>query len=344
MRMMTLVLTGCIALISTPALAATVNCSNAAVSPYPSLVATDHDHRRMAPQHGTLWKPFTAFYAAFDDDDDDTGDGQADVRINPEFVVYELRGVAPDARGVYEEPDVSIKRPTKWYTSPDLVPLVESLPNVMDERIDDSYSGIGEIWNRGHMAMSEHAQRISVQAACNTHHFWNASPQAADLNQGPWLHLENYSAAASNKYRSVWVVAGPIFDPTTPHLMIGEDGEVPVEIPDAFFKVIIHESPLGTSSLAFIFDQPNAIVDGGPKPIRSWVSCAVARGTPGPDYDHRPQLVSIADIEARTGLRFFPDRTDHDALVSSRATELWKVEEKYWATGLGACGGQRSHP
>src|SRR3546814_3249238 len=67
-----------------------------------------------------------------------------------------------------------------------------------------------EIWNRGHLAMSDHAQRISPEAGCNTHVFWNASPQAADLNQGPWLHLENYSAAASNKYRSVWVIAGPI--------------------------------------------------------------------------------------------------------------------------------------
>lgn len=49
-----------------------------------------------------------------------------------------------------------------------------------------------------------------------------ASPQAADLNHGPWQHLENYSAAASNRYRSVWVIAGPIFDPATPKLTIGD--------------------------------------------------------------------------------------------------------------------------
>src|SRR3546814_1929381 len=72
------------------------------------------------------------------------------------------------------------------------------------------------------------------RSGCNTHVFWNASPQAADLNQGPWLHLENYSAAASNKYRSVWVIAGPIFDPSTPKLTIGDPNELKVEIPDAF--------------------------------------------------------------------------------------------------------------
>jgi len=344
MRMIVLAFTACVAAVSMPAAAAQFQCSGQAVSPYPALVATDHDHGRMAPQHGQLWKPFTAYFAAFDDVDDDTGDGQPDVRINPDFVVYELRGVAPDANGDYPEPDVSIRRPGKWYTSPDLVPLVETLPNVTSERIDNSYTGVGEIWNRGHLAMSEHAQRISPQAACNTHHFWNASPQAEELNQGPWLHLETYSAAASNKYRSVWVIAGPIFDNATPHLTIGDPGEVPVEVPDAFFKVIVHESPRGVDTLAFIFEQPNALVSGTPRPTRSWTKCSTAEGTPGWDYDHRPQLVSIADIELRTGLRFFASRPDHPSLTAFRATQLWPVEERYWAPGRGTCGGQRGHP
>lgn len=333
------------AALATPTYAASFQCSGTAISPYPALVSNDHDHRRMAPEfHSTLWKPFTAYFAVFDDADDDTGDGLSDARMNPEFVAYELRGVAPDANGDYPEPDVSITRPGKWYTSPDLVPLVESLPNVTNERIDNAYAGVGDVWNRGHLAMSEHAQRISPEAACNTHHFWNASPQAAELNQGPWLHLENYSAAASNKYRSVWIVDGPIFDPSTPHLTIGDPGEVPVEIPDAFFKIIINESPLGISTLAFIFEQPNAIINGVARPTRSWIKCSTAAATPGWDYDHRPELVSIDQIEARTGLRFFPDRTDRQALVSAKAQRLWPVEERYWAPGNGTCGKQRGNP
>jgi DNA/RNA endonuclease G (NUC1) len=187
---------------------------------------------------------------AMADGDDD--DGQPDIRINPQFVIYELRGLAPGANGIYEEPDRSITRPNRWYASPDLAPLVQGIPGVTNARIDNSYSGVGEVWNRGHLAMSDHAQRISFEAACNTHQFWNASPQAADLNQGPWRHLEDYSAAASNKYRSLWVVAGPIFDPATPRLTIGDAGEPPVEIPDAFFKILVHESPAGIHTLAFI--------------------------------------------------------------------------------------------
>lgn len=319
-------------------------CSGASVSPYPALVATDHDHRRLAPGPARLAKPFTAFFASFDDADDDTGDGQADFRLNPDFVIYELRGVAPDANGDYVEPSISIDRPSKWYTSPELVPLVDQVPGVTDRRIDDSYSGAGSVWNRGHLAMSDHAQRISAEASCNTHHFWNASPQAADLNQGPWLHLENYSAAAANKYRSLWVVAGPIFDPATARLTIGDPGELPVEIPDAFFKILIHQSPSGIESLAFIYEQPNAIdAQGRPVPTASWVRCNAAAAA-GHIYDHRPQLVSIAEIEQRTGLRFFEGHPDRQALLAAKATALWPVEQIYWDPGPGTCNRQRGHP
>jgi DNA/RNA endonuclease G, NUC1 len=164
------------------------------------------------------------------------------------------------------------------------------------------------------------------------------------LNQGPWQHLENYSAAASNKYRSVWIVTGPIFDPDTPRLTIGDEGELPVEIPDAFFKVIIHESPSGIDSLAFVFEQPNALnSDGVPVPTISWVNCKQANSL-GHRYDHRPQLVSIAEIERRTGLRFFPERSDRQSLIDARATGLWPIEERYWDPGIAVCARQRSHP
>src|SRR3546814_4462522 len=60
--------------------------------------ATYHDHQRVAPTARGLSERFTAFSAAFDDADDDDGDGRADPRLNPEYVVYELRGLAPDRK------------------------------------------------------------------------------------------------------------------------------------------------------------------------------------------------------------------------------------------------------
>jgi hypothetical protein len=330
-----------LASLSEPALAAQ-KCSNLARSPYEAFQPTFHDHDRVKPSASGITKKFTAYTSTVDDEDDDTGDGQADFRASPVYVVYELRGVAPNAAGNYDEPAVSADGPSSWYTSDELVPMVEAIPGVTKKRIDNSYDGIGTIWNRGHMAMNEHAQRIGFEAACNTHNFFNASPQAAELNQGPWRHLENYSAAASNKFRSVWIVDGPIFDPSTPRLFIGDPGEVPVEVPDAFFKVIIHESPSGIATLAFIFPQPNALATNGkPVPAASWVKCSGQAPT-GFEYNHQPNLVSIATIEQRTGMRFFEGRPDRDALINFRAQRLWPVETPYWDS-TAQCRGQRFH-
>ncbi|MGB7371759.1 DNA/RNA non-specific endonuclease [Erythrobacter sp.] len=320
-------------------------CSGAAVSPIPAKAATNHDHGRYAPSDvSSLSKSFTAFDAVFDDADDDDGDGEPDLRLNPEYVIYEMFGVSPDASGEYAEPDISIRRPSKWYASPELVPLVEPIPDVTNKRLDDSYSGIGTIWNRGHLAMADHAQRIDGPASCNTHNFWNGSPQAAALNQGPWLHLENYSAAAANKFRSIWIVTGPIFDPATPKLTIGDADELKVEIPDAFFKILISEGPSGIETLAFIFEQPNELgEDGTPVPSRAWVRCSSAKRE-GHVYNHGPNLVPISEIERRTGLRLFHGHPERDAIVSAEADALWAIEERYWDPGPGVCGGQRSHP
>lgn len=327
--------------LSSPSIAAE-KCSNLAVSPYEAFLPAFHDHDRMKPQTSGLTKKFTAYTSTVDDQDDDTGDGQPDFRMNPIFVLYELRGVAPSASGNYDEPALSVDGPSSWYASPELVPLVDEIPGVTKKRIDNSYDGIGSIWNRSHMAMNEHAQRIGFEAACNTHNFWNAAPQAAELNQGPWRHLENYSAAASNKFRSIWIVDGPIFDPGTPHLFIGDPGEVPIEIPDAFFKVLIHEGPSGIETLAFIFLQPNAIVTNGrPVPTVSWVKCS-GQAPAGFEFNHEPNLVSIADIEQRTGIRFFEGLPNRDSLISFRAAHLWPVETRYWDS-TGQCRGQRFH-
>lgn len=342
---MRLKIAGVVALLSgivaTPAVAAQ-KCSTLAVSPYEAFVATFHDHDRIKPAATGPSKKFTAYASSIDDQDDDTGDGVPDHRVNPIFVIYELRGVAPNATGNYDEPALSVDGPSSWYASPELVPIVEHIPGVTKERIDNSYDGIGSIWNRGHMAMNEHAQRIGFEAACNTHNFWNASPQAAELNQGPWRHLENYSAAASNKFRSIWVIAGPIFDLATPHLFIGDPGEVPIEVPDGFFKILVHESPSGIDTLAFIFPQPNVLgANGKPQPGTSWVKCS-GQAPAGFEYDHTSNLVSIAEIEQRTGIRFFDGYPNRDQILNSRATNLWHIETRYWDS-TAQCRGQRFH-
>lgn len=143
--------------LSVPAFGQTHVCSGAMESPYPALVATDHDHRRVAPRTSSPTKPFTGFYAAFDDGDDDDGDGRQDERLNPEFVVYELRGLAPNSNGDYAEPAVLISRPSRWYASPELLPIASLIEGVGNRRIDDSYRRAGEVRSRGHLAKSYQA-------------------------------------------------------------------------------------------------------------------------------------------------------------------------------------------
>lgn len=125
--------------IATPAMAQSFPCSNASASPYPTLVTTDHDHQRIAPVGSSLTKAFTAYYSSFDEGGEKDGEATHVLRLNPQFVSYELRGVGPDANGDYAEPPVSIGRPNHWYTSPELIPLVDSIQGVTNRRIDDSY-------------------------------------------------------------------------------------------------------------------------------------------------------------------------------------------------------------
>lgn len=333
-------------LASRAALAEKFDCESVGgLSPYPAAPSAIHDHDRYAPRITGIAKEFAAYVAVFDDADDDDGDGTADLLANPVFVTYELRGVERQADGTFVEPDVSIDRPNDWYKAPEFAFLWANRAGVTKKRLDNSYDGIGNTWNRGHLAMSDHAQRIGAEASCNTHHFWNASPQAKDLNQGPWRHLETYTAAASNKFGRVWIITGPIFDAGTPRLTIGDPGEVPIAVPHAFFKIVIRETSAGIDALGLVFEQPSKLdAAGKPVPEATWVNCNQASSL-NHVYDHTAKLKTIRAIEERTGLTFLPDLDEaaRSALIDATPTMLWTVEPRFWDVAS-ACAGQTSHP
>jgi len=314
-------------------------------SPYPISAMPNYDHDRYAPDEKEVLKRFDAYASSFDGEDDDDGDGKGDLLAVPQWVSYELKGVSPNANGEYQEPDISIARPNDWYRAPDLSFLWTNRAGITKGRIDDSYDGIGTVWNRGHLAMADHAQRISWQASCNTHFFWNAVPQAQDMNQGPWRHLEDYTAAASNKFKRLWIIAGPVFEKGKPIGFIGEKskGEVPVAVPHAMFKVVVRD--LGNDkvdALAFLFPQPYVDGrDGQPRPTETWVNCNKAKGM-NHIYDHRPRLRSVAEIEDITGLTFFPGALNREEARVRKPAALWPVEMKYWDSKV--CVGQRYVP
>ncbi|MBR9780009.1 MAG: DNA/RNA non-specific endonuclease [Rhodospirillales bacterium] len=319
--------------------------SDDGTSPYPILQNASYDHLRYAPREREVMKTFGAYVSSFDGIDDDTGDGQGDYLAVPQWVSYELKGVKPQPDGTYHEPDISIKRPSDWYRSDDLAFLWTDRPGVRKKRLDNSYDGIGRIWNRGHLAMADHAQRISWQASCNTHFFWNAVPQAADMNQGPWRHLEDYSAAASNRFDHIWIITGPVFFKDQQIGYIGESSksEVPVAVPHGLFKILIRDIGQGAvDAIAFLFPQPYAMdTKNIPQPVEAWVNCSQAKRLKHV-YDHKAQIVAISELEVLTGLTFLSEVSNRDQILHHIPDQLWPVDRKYWPEST--CAGQIFNP
>lgn len=125
----------------------------------------------------------------------------------------------------------------------------------------------------------------------------NIVPQRHALNAGLWKSLEqkiatNYAA----RFGEIWVIAGPVF------------GEKPawlrrrVAVPEGFFMIVVDESEGRVRAQAFLFPQEI--------PERA---------------DLADFVVSIDEIEQRTGLDFLSDLPDdvEDALEAKRASRVW---------------------
>lgn len=299
-----------------------VNCSNVKRSPYPFVPTPGYQHDKYGSTYD-LYREYAAFVSSFDSADDDNYDGYIDNIAQPEFVAYEIKRFTKNADGTYKKPVGARKRPSKWYQSPDIAFLFSEL-TITSNRLDDSYNGIGHIYNRGHLAAKLHADRISYKAGCNTHHLTNAVPQGAKFNQGIWLDMENHTGAWANKYGRVWIITGPVFYADAPRYVIGDEGEVPIDIPHAIFKIVIKERSGSHTPdvLSFIYPQ--------------WNEEHYKKGNCKGDktYSHTPFLVSIDRIERVTDLTFFNNLslTDDERVdfKSQVATSLWPVEDKYF--------------
>lgn len=107
----------------------------------------------------------------------------------------------------------------------------------------------------------------------------NAVARSRNLSQGAWYGLEWSIRNLVNREEEVYILTGPIFR-ETPELE-GLDTATPHRVPDAFFKIIVSADDRST---AFIFDQ------GLPVHVH-----------------HCDNRVEIEEIEAATGLQFFPE-------------------------------------
>lgn len=323
-----------------PQHAASETCES---SGYPVTIPDDHEHARWIDvdnlEPDDVLFEFGGFTAVFDGPDDDDDDPSTeDLLQQPEWAAHEVKRYVENGMFVYAN---GLKRPRPWYEL-SLFSDVASVVGVTDIELDDSYSGEGTIWNRGHLATRSLVNRLSARAGCNTHNFANAVPHYWSLNQGEWVALERYVGALANQYGRAWQISGPIFFPDLQIETIGGQGEAPIPIPHALFKVIVFHVDDEIFVRAFMFHQPayatvKAIMatNGNKKPLMGFRLC---ESTDQDDYDFGPHVSSLQQIQDLTGIRFFPEVTDAEwrELNGFSSRGIWRVDRRFFER---PCGG-----
>lgn len=309
--------------------------------PYPIQSAPGYEHTKWitSDEAGDVLFEFGGFTASFDGLDDDDNDASTqNVLVQPEWVAHEVRRFIDQGMFLYAG---GFERPRPWYEH-EGTDFVDSEFGFDDgKKIDRSYSGEGRVWNRGHMATRSLVNRLSSEAGCNTHFFFNAVPQYGPMNSGDWLALERYTGALANKYGRAWAMNGPIFYDGVELETIGQNDEIPIPIPHALFKVIVFQDEEDIFVRSYIFPQPSyervksiMASNGGNPPSKGFRSC---RYTDQDDYDFSPYVASISEIEGLTGIEFFPgfSPSEKEELDAFSTRSIWSVERTYYAR---ACG------
>lgn len=139
-------------------------------------------------------------------------------------------------------------------------------------------------YTRGHMAPAMD-MRWDHQAMSECFLMTNMCPQIEKLNNGSWRSLEESVHRWAKRDGSIWIYTGPIMSGSTRRIGPRND----IAVPGAFYKVLY--APRQQRAIAFIYDNQS---DGG----------GMAR-----------HATTIADVERRTGITFFPRM----AVASSRA-------------------------
>nr|WP_301282936.1 DNA/RNA non-specific endonuclease [Halomonas sp. 707D7] len=211
--------------------------------------------------------------------------GWSDVRINPLWVSYRLQAVPEDTR-IGPRPDFQADWRTLWPVG------------------TDSYAGSG--YDRGHMAPNYAIAAVHGRnAQLDTFLMSNMSPQRPNLNRQLWQRLEqSVMDHFAPRFDYLQVITGPIFPERFMDNVMNRVGLV--EVPEAFYKIIVAPHESAPLSIAFIMPQD------------------VRGNEPLEDY-----LVTIDEIEARTGLNFFPRLSPElEAVLEGELdTRGWALEE-----------------
>ncbi|MFA6688934.1 MAG: DNA/RNA non-specific endonuclease [Sphaerochaetaceae bacterium] len=162
----------------------------------------------------------------------------------------------------------------------------------------DDYRGSG--YDRGHLIPAADL-KWSAEAMSDSFYLSNMSPQDPQFNRGIWGTLEGVVRNFAATEESVYVVTGPVLT-DGPYKTIGKNK---VSVPKRYYKVVLDYREPEIKAIGFLL--PN---EGSKKSVQSFA-------------------VSVADVEAATGLDFFPLLPDdiEARLERSFDTSAWDFSE-----------------
>ena len=135
-------------------------------------------------------------------------------------------------------------------------------------------------FDKGHLCPAGD-RKFSKDAFEETFFTSNISPQKHDFNEGVWNRLEQKVRYWASKYDGVYVVTGGVF--TDDMETIGDED---VAVPNSFYKVLLDKSRGEFKAIAFLVPHEDS-----DKPLYEFV-------------------ISIDELEQKTGLDFFPKLDD----------------------------------
>lgn len=176
-------------------------------------------------------------------------------------------------------------------------------------------------YDKGHLAPNAPiAKRFGCGPQRETFLLTNITPQLPGLNQRTWASFEAVTDTVyANAFDGVWVMTGPVFDPT--HIVTL--CKTSIEVPIAFWKIVVRRiGKHGIDALAVVMSQQ----ERSDKPIETFTT-------------------TVDDIEARTGIDFFADLPGltEAALESHCPENAWRQQQRLtppnegWGTPRATC-------
>ncbi len=157
-------------------------------------------------------------------------------------------------------------------------------------------------YDRGHLVPNRAiVTRYGPDEQEKTFLMTNIAPQRPALNRGPWREMEQRIADLwTARYGEIWVIVGAV-SPATGRTTLAH---APIDVPGQFYMLIVAQDAEGVRALAVMLPQTAQVDDF---PVHN--------------------IVTVGELEAATGLRFFPDMPKFLArpLKADRPTRLWPV-------------------